>query len=364
MTKTGQRRVAVVGATGVAGQQFLVSLRQHPWFKIKRLAASERSAGKKFGDAIKDVSSGATRWFCDEPCPEEFLDIEVENAEKLVLDDIDLVFTAIESDAAKIVEPLYAAKLPVISTASAFRYETDVPIFMPGVNIDHSALVKTQQQKRGWKGFIAPGPNCTTVGLVFSLKPLYDRFGISSVIMTSMQAVSGAGRSPGVLSYDILDNLIPYIPKEEEKVQIETQKILGKLDRDQIVPASFNVSCTCTRVNVIAGHTEAVFVGLQKKATLDEIKQAWRDGYKDFLKLKLPSAPPELVSYTDEPFRPQPRLDRNLHDGMTTVIGRLRNDNVLPNGIKYVLLSHNTKMGAAKGAVLTAEYLVQRGVIA
>jgi len=364
MAGTAQRRVAVVGATGVAGQQFLVSLGQHPWFKVKRLAASERSAGKKFGEAIRDQSSGATRWFCDEPCPKEFLNLEVENAEKLVLDDIDLVFTAVESDAAKIVEPLYAAKVPVISTASAFRYDADVPVFLPGVNIDHSALVKVQQKKRGWKGFVSPGPNCTTVGLVFSLKPLYDRFGISSVIMTSMQAVSGAGRSPGVLSYDILDNIVPYIPKEEEKVQTETQKILGKLDHDRIVPAPFNVSCTCTRVNVIDGHTEAVFVGLQKKASLDEIKQAWRDGYKDFLKLELPSAPPELVHYTDEPFRPQPRLDRNLHDGMATVIGRLRNDNVLPNGVKYVLLSHNTKMGAAKGAVLTAEYLVKRGVIA
>jgi aspartate-semialdehyde dehydrogenase len=199
--------------------------------------------------------------------------------------------------------------------------------------------------------------------LAISLKPLHDRFGITSVIMTSMQAVSGAGRSPGVLSYDILDNIIPYIPKEEEKVQTETQKILGKLDAGKIVPAPFNVSCTCTRVNVIDGHTEAVFAGLQKKATLDEVKQAWRDGFSEFLKLKLPSAPPELIHYTEEPFRPQPRLDRGLYDGMATVIGRLRSDNVLPNGIKYVLLSHNTKMGAAKGAVLTAEYLIQTGAI-
>jgi aspartate-semialdehyde dehydrogenase len=181
--------------------------------------------------------------------------------------------------------------------------------------------------------------------------------------MTSMQAVSGAGRSPGVLSYDILDNIIPYIPKEEEKVQTETQKILGKLDGGKIINAPFNVSCTCTRVNVIDGHTECVFVGLQKKASPEEIKAAWADGFKEFLKLKLPSAPPELIHYTEEPYRPQPRLDRKLHDGMATVIGRLRSDNVLPNGIKYVLLSHNTKMGAAKGAVLTAEYLIQTGVI-
>ncbi len=364
MASQARRRVAVVGATGVAGQQFLVSLKSHPWFEVKRLAASERSAGKKFRDAIKDSSSGATRWFCDAPCPPEVLDITVENAEKLILDDIDLVFTAIESDAAKIVEPLYAARVPVISTASAFRYEPDVPVFLPGVNIDHAALIPVQQKKRGWKGFVTPGPNCTTVGLVFTLKPLYDRFGINSVIMTSMQAVSGAGRSPGVLSYDILDNIVPYIPKEEEKVQTETQKILGALKDNTIIPAPFNVSCTCTRVNVIDGHTECVYVSLKKPATADEIKQAWRDGYKEFLQLGLPSAPPELTHYTEEPFRPQPRLDRDMHDGMATVIGRLRTDGVLQNGFKYVLLSHNTKMGAAKGAVLTAEYLIKRGVIA
>jgi len=362
MSAAKKRRVAVVGATGVAGQQFLVSLGNHPWFEVARLAASERSAGKKFGDAIKDAS-GATRWFCDEPCPKEALNLTVENAEKLVLDDIDLVFTAIETEPAKIVEPIYAKRVPVISTASAFRYEKDVPVFLPGVNIDHAALIAEQRKNRGWKGFITPGPNCTTVGLVFTLKPLHDRFGIGSVIMTSMQAVSGAGRSPGVLSYDILDNVVPYIPKEEEKVQTETQKILGTIKDGTIVSAPFNVSCTCTRVNVIDGHTEAVFVSLKKPATTDEIKQAWKQGYDEFLSLKLPSAPPELVHYTEEPFRPQPRLDRNFNDGMTTVIGRLRTDNVLPNGIKYVLLSHNTKMGAAKGAVLTGEYLIKSGIM-
>jgi len=359
-----RRRVAVVGATGVTGQQFLVSLNNHPWFEIKRLAASERSAGKKYKEAITDSASGATRWFCDAPCPKEVLNIPVEHADKLVLDDIDIVFTAIESDAAKTLEPMYAARVPVISTASAYRYEPDVPVFLPGVNIDHSALIAIQQKKRGWKGFITPGPNCTTVGLVFTLKPLYDRFGINSVLMTSMQSISGAGRSPGVLAYDILDNIIPYIPKEEEKVQTETQKILGVLKDGAIVPAPFNVSCTCTRVNVLDGHTECVFVSLKNPATLDEVKQTWREAYAEIRSLGLPSAPPELTHYTEEPFRPQPRLDRNLHDGMATVIGRLRADGVLPNGIKYVLLSHNTKMGASKGGVLTAELLIKRGIIA
>jgi len=356
-------RVAVVGATGVAGQQFLTALENHPWFELKRLAASERSAGKLYADAIKDASSGATRWFCGASCPQAFLGLLVEDAAKLVIDDIDLVFTAIESDAAKEVEPLYARKCPVISTASAFRYEADVPVFLPGINGDHAGLIEKQRKSRGFKGFITPGPNCTTVGLAISLKPLYDAFGIGAVIMTSMQAVSGAGRSPGVLSFDITDNVIPYIPKEEEKVQTETQKILGVLKGDAIEPASFGVSCTCTRVNVLDGHLESVFVSLKRKASLDEVKAVWKNGYQEILALGLPSAPPELIHYTEDPFRPQPRLDRDLHEGMATVIGRLREDQVLPNGIKYVLLSHNTKMGAAKGAILTAEYLIQRGVI-
>lgn len=356
-------RAAVVGATGVAGQQFLVALGHHPWFKLTRLAASERSSGKTYKEAITDTSSGATRWYCDRPCPAEFLNLNVELAKDLVLDDIDIVFTALESDAAKEVEPLYAKKVPVISTASAFRYEEDVPIFLPGVNPDHSMLIAAQKKARGFKGFITPGPNCTTVGLAISLKPLLDAFGIDCVFMTSMQAVSGAGRTPGVLSYDILDNVIPYIAKEEEKVEKETRKILGVTKDGRIDPAAFRVSCTCTRVNVLDGHTECVYVNLKKKASLDDVKKVWRESYKELLLSELPSAPPELIHFTEEPFRPQPRLDRDLYDGMATVIGRLREDPVLPNGIKYVLLSHNTKMGAAKGAILTAEYLISKNVI-
>jgi len=360
---THRFNVAVVGATGVAGQQFLAALAQHPWFTLKRVAASERSAGKLYGDAIKDAASGAVKWLCDTPCPKEFLGLKVELAEELVLDDIDIVFTAIESDAAKKLEPIYAKKVPVFSTASAYRYEPDVPVFLPGVNQDHAALIEVQRKNRGFKGFIAPGPNCTTVGLAFTLKPLQDAFGIQNVIMTSMQAVSGAGRSPGVLSYDILDNLVPYIPKEEEKVQKETQKILGTVKNGAIEPAPFSVSCTCTRVNVLDGHTETAFVSLKKKATLDEVKAVWNNAYESLRAQKLPSAPPSLLAYTEDPYRPQPRLDRDLYGGMATSIGRLREDHVLPNGIKYVLLSHNTKMGAAKGAILTAETLVQTQII-
>ncbi|MCZ7649339.1 MAG: aspartate-semialdehyde dehydrogenase [Planctomycetota bacterium] len=356
-------RVAVVGATGIAGQQFLAALDGHPWFTLKRVAASERSAGKPFGEALKDPATGATRWYGEEPCPEAFLKLNVELAEKLVLDDLDLVFTALESDAAKVVEPLYAKKLPVVSTASAFRYEEDVPIFLPGINPDHAKLIERQRKERGFKGFVTPGPNCTTVGLAISLKPLFDAFGVQAVLMTSLQAVSGAGRSPGVLALDITDNLVPYIPKEEEKVEKETRKILGALKGGAIEPAGFRVSATCTRVNVLESHTECVSVALGRKASLDEVKAVWRQSYEELRGSGLPTAPREMIHYTEEPFRPQPRLDRDREGGMTTTIGRLREDAVLANGIKYVLLSHNTKMGAAKGAILTAEWLIAKGAI-
>jgi aspartate-semialdehyde dehydrogenase len=227
---------------------------------------------------------------------------------------------------------------------------------------DHTALIDVQRKKRGWKGYITPGANCTTVGLAITLAPLRDAFGISQVIMTSMQAVSGAGRSPGVIALDITDNLIPYIPKEEDKVERETKKILGGIAGDGIADADVAVSCTCTRVAVLEGHTEAVFVGLKRKASLDDVKAAMRGFGKELEALKLPSWPKALITVEDDPFRPQPRLDRDRDGGMTTTVGRLRVEPVL-GGVKYVLCSHNTKMGAAKGAILTAEYLAHRGYI-
>jgi aspartate-semialdehyde dehydrogenase len=354
--------VAVVGATGLAGQQFLASLAGHPMFEIRKLAASSRSAGKKFAAAVKD-DKGASKWFCSEPLSDEHAGITVEDSANMTTDGIRLVFSAVEADVAKVIEPRCAADIPVISTASAFRYEPDVPVFLPGVNWDHAALIDVQRKNRGWKGFVSPGPNCTTVGLAMTLKPLDDAFGVSRVIMTSMQALSGAGRSPGVSAMDILDNIVPYIPKEEEKVETETHKILGKLVGDAIVPAPVTVSCTCTRVNVMEGHTESVFVELKKKAGLDEVKGAWREFGAEMAGLKLPSAPKHLISVSDDPFRPQVRLDRDAEGGMSTVVGRLRSDPVLANGIKYLLVSHNTRMGAARGAILVAEYLTTKGYI-
>jgi aspartate-semialdehyde dehydrogenase len=355
-------RVAVLGATGVAGQQFLASLPKHPWFEVVRLGASERSAGKKYGDAIRDAG-GKVSWFASAPLAPEFAAMPVEDAAEMTADGIDLVFTAVESDAAKLLEPRFAEKVPVVSTASAFRYEPDVPVFLPAVNLDHAKLIDVQRKRRGWKGFVTPGPNCTTTGLAITLKPLEQAFGLEKVLMTSMQSVSGAGRSPGVLALDVIDNVVPYIAKEEEKVEKETKKILGTLSGDGIADAKIMVSCTCTRVNVLEGHTESVFVGLRKKAGVDEVKAAMREFGADFVALKLPSTPEHLITVSDDPYRPQPRLDRDNESGMTTTVGRVREEPVL-GGVKYMLVSHNTRMGAAKGAMLIAEYLVHAGYIA
>jgi aspartate-semialdehyde dehydrogenase len=354
--------VAVVGATGLAGQQFLASLGAHPLFQVVKVAASSRSAGKKMKDAVRD-EKGASRWYCSEPPPAEVADLVVEDSAHMTADGLRLVFSAVEADVARELEPRLAEKLAVISTASAFRYETDVPVFLPGVNWDHAALIDVQRKRRGWKGFISPGPNCTTVGLAMTLRPLDLAFGVEKVIMTSMQALSGAGRSPGVPGMDILDNIIPYIPKEEEKVQTETQKILGKIAGDGIVPASIAVSCTCTRVNVLEGHTESVFVQLKRQARLDDVKAAWREFGADLSALGLPSAPKQLIKVHDDPFRPQVRLDRDEEKGMSTVVGRLREDLAFSNGLKYLLVSHNTRMGAASGAILVAEYLAKKSYV-
>jgi aspartate-semialdehyde dehydrogenase len=356
-------KIAIVGATGVIGQQFVVALQDHPWFEISTLAASKKSAGKKYLEAIKNPETGAVRWFCDNQPKQDLLEMNVEDATKLNLGDIDVIFSAVESKVARELEPKYAKRKPVVSTASAFRYEKDVPILVPGVNSEHVKMIDVQRKKRGWKGFITTQPNCTTTGLVITLKPLKDIFSLKKVIMTSMQAISGGGRSPGVAALDIIENVIPYIPEEEEKVQLETKKILGKYVGNKIEASKIKVSCTCTRVNVIDGHTEAVFASMGRDCTIEEVKKAFEKFGDDLKSLKLPSAPEKMIVVKDNPFRPQPRLDRNTYDGMATTVGRIRKDEALINGIKYVLLSHNTKMGAAKGAVFVTEYLKKAGYV-
>ena len=358
-----RKRAAVIGATGIAGQQCLVALDRHPWFDTVMVAASERSAGKSYAAALRDAKTGARRWWCNEPPPEAALQLPVENAAEVNLAGIDVVFTALESDVARVLEPRYAQTTPVLSTASAFRYEDDVPILVPGVNLAHARLIELQRRQRGWRGFIVPLPNCTTMGLVVTLKPLLERFGIECVLMTSMQGISGAGRSPGVVGLDIVDNIIPFIPNEEEKVARETVKILGLLGEGGVVPAAIRVGATCTRAAVIEGHTEAVAVSTSQPCGVEEVTAAFREFGAEFVRMGLPSAPQRLITVHDDPFRPQPRLDRDADGGMTTSVGRIRAESALPNGIKYLLVSHNTKMGAAKGAVLTAEYLAQAGYL-
>lgn len=353
-----KKNVAVVGATGIAGQQFLAALDRHPWFNVVALAASERSAGKSYAEALRDPKSGSRRWWCNEEPPQDALKLPVCNAADLDLQGIDIVFSAVESDAARELEPLYAQKAAVLSTASAFRYENDVPILVPGVNLQHAALIDAQRRARGWKGFITPLPNCTTMGLVVTLKPLFDAYGIERVLMTSMQGISGAGRSPGVVALDIVDNIVPYIPGEEEKVAREAIKILGTPVEGGIAPASFAVSATCTRAAVLEGHTESVCVSTREKCGVADVREAFEAFGKELARYELPSAPRRLITVHDDPYRPQPRLDRDADGGMTTSVGRIRPDEALTNGIKYLLVSHNTKMGAAKGAVLVAEYLV------
>lgn len=355
-------KTVLIGATGVVGQQFILALQNHPWFELTSLAASSRSAGKKYRNAIKDPN-GASRWFCKESPPSEVLDQTIENGDEINPANYDIAFSALESSAARNIEPRFAALIPVVSTASAFRYEDDVPILMPGVNEDHIPLLKEEKRKRGWKGFIAPQPNCTTVGLCMTLKPIQDTFGLESIVMTSLQAISGAGRTPGVSAMDVVDNVIPFIPQEEEKVQKETLKILGRINGSTITPSDARISCTCTRVNVTDGHTETVLVVTKASSDRDGVKSAMKAFSKKLADQNLPSAPKELLTISDDPFRPQPRLDRETDDGMTTTVGRIRSDDSFERGIKYVLVSHNTKMGAAKGAVLSTEMLVKAKII-
>ena len=356
-------KAAIVGATGIVGQQFILALQDHPWFTIAALAGSRRSAGRSYGDALRSTPGGAVQWYADGAPDDGIFDVPVEDAAALEAERFDVIFSAVESDAARELEPRYARSTPVISTASAFRYEDDVPVLLPGVNDDHAGLIDCQRKSRGWRGFIAPNPNCTTVGLAITLAPLARCFGLEAVVMTSLQAVSGAGRHGGVLGLDIIDNVIPYIAGEEEKVRRETCKILGRYGPAGLQPAAIRMSATCTRVPVLEGHTESVLALTTRTAALDEARDAFDHFGTELARMGLPSAPRRLIAVHDDPFRPQPRLDRSLDDGMATSVGRLRTDSAFENGLQYVLLSHNTRMGAANGTVLTAELLAHGGYI-
>lgn len=356
-----KKRVAIIGVTGSVGQEFVLSLHNHPWFKVTQIAASERSAGKKYLDAIREPS-GIVVWDVGGEIPEYIKDMPVLKIDELDTSQLDLVFSAVESEAARDIETKMAADVPVISTSSAYRYEDDVPILIPGINDEQAELLDIQKKNRNWKGWVAPLPNCTTTGLAITLKPLLDKYGVKKVLMTSMQAISGGGKS-GVSAMGIMDNIIPYIPKEEEKVKRETRKILGKLKDGKIEDADIKVSCTCTRVPVIDGHTESVFVETEKEIDPIAAKKTYDEYNKSISVAGLPSSPKEYYAFHEDPTRPQPRMEREVGGGMTTTIGRVEKEELFDNGLKYMLFSHNKKMGSAKGAVLLAEMLYKKGKI-
>jgi aspartate-semialdehyde dehydrogenase len=348
-----KRKVAILGATGAVGQRYIQLLQDHPWFKIEVLAASERSAGKKYRDACN--------WVMESNLPKEIAEMPVVNANVASVEktgDVDLVFSSLPGDLAGPVETEFAAFYPVFSKASAHRMEKDVPLIIPEINADHAELVKVQQQLRGWKGFISTDPNCSTIQLAVSLKPLMQ-FGLKQVVVTTMQALSGAGY-PGVASLDIIDNVVPFISGEEDKMETEALKILGTFNGRSVENADFQVSASCNRVQVKDGHLESVFVKLDQEPSIEQIEAAFEDFKGAPQLLKLPSAPVNPIVVRKEKNRPQPRFDRDTERGMSVVVGRIRKDPIMT--FKYMCLGHNTVRGAAGGGILSAELYVANGL--
>lgn len=342
--------VAVLGATGTVGQRFISLLAGHPWFELVALTGSERSAGRRYGEVVQ--------WLQTTPLPAAVAEMTVDRDRPSR--PVHLAFSALTSDVAGPLETALAADgLFVVSNASSHRMVPDVPLVVPEVNPDHLALVRHQRFARGG-GAIVTNPNCSTIGLVMALKPLADAFGLRSVSVVTMQAISGAGL-PGVPSLAITDNVIPWIGGEEEKLETETLKILGRLEGDRVVPAGFAISAQCNRVPVVDGHLECVSFGLAEPATAEEIAAVLAAFSAEPQARELPSAPHPPIVVAERHDRPQPRLDRDAGHGMALTVGRLRPCPVL--GWKLVLLSHNTLRGAAGGALLLGELAVAQGLV-
>jgi aspartate-semialdehyde dehydrogenase len=344
--------VAVLGATGSVGQRFVSLLDNHPWFKVVALAASDRSIGQAY--------SKACRWILSEPMPTWAKDMVITPVTPNAIDS-KIVFSALPPSLAKDIEPEFAAAgYAVCSNASSYRREPDVPLLLPEVNADHIELIRRQRQLRGWSGCLLTNPNCTSTGLTIALKALYDSFGIKRVFAVSLQALSGAGY-PGVPSLDIIDNVIPYIGGEEEKVEWEPLKMLGKLVDSKIDLADIKFSAHTNRVAVADGHTVCVSVELDSDLSPEAAIRVMNEYQAPASARKLPSTPEPVIFVREEADRPQPRLDRYTGRGMTTVVGRLRPDPLFH--IKFVVLSHNTIRGAAGGSIYNAELLVQEGLL-
>ncbi|MGN1090716.1 MAG: aspartate-semialdehyde dehydrogenase [Huintestinicola sp.] len=355
-----QFSVGIIGATGMVGQRFSLLLENHPWFNVKVLAASPRSAGKRYEDAV------GAKWAMKTPIPEKYRDMIVMDAtadiEKIAAE-VDFVFCAVDmkKDEIKALEERYAkAECPVVSNNSAHRGTPDVPMVVPEINPDHIEVIKAQRERLGTKrGFIAVKSNCSLQSYVPALHPLMKDFGVKQAMVCTYQAISGAGKTFETMP-EIIDNVIPYIGGEEEKSEQEPLKIWGHVEGDRIVNAEGpQISAQCLRVPVSDGHTAAIFVKFDKKPSKEEILKAWKDFSGVPQELMLPSAPKQFLNYFEEDNRPQAKLDRNLENGMAVSIGRLRDDIIFD--YKFVCLSHNTLRGAAGGAVLMAELLAAKG---
>lgn len=340
--------VGILGATGSVGQKFVQLLAGHPWFEVTALAASERSAGKTYREAV--------RWFLSTPIPDDIAGMKISECEPDI--PCRIVFSGLDASVAGEIEERFArAGYLVVSNAKNHRWDDHVPLLVPEINPDHLAMVKHQPYGNG---AIVTNPNCSTTGLVMALKPLQYRFGLSKVMVVTLQALSGAG-FPGVASLDITDNVIPFISGEEEKVQSEPLKILGAFENGTVRNLELPISAHCNRVAVLDGHLECASVSLKQPASAEQIVEAWTTFSSEPQSLNLPMAPKQPIRYFHEPNFPQPRLHRDLDKGMALSTGRLRPCPILD--WKFVLLSHNTVRGAAGGAILNAELMVKKGLV-
>ncbi|HEX8035821.1 MAG TPA: aspartate-semialdehyde dehydrogenase [Ktedonobacterales bacterium] len=348
--------VTVLGATGLVGQRLIALLEGHPWFEVAGVAASERNLGARYGDAV--------RWkVAESEPPDDVLNLHLSAPEPGDALPGRAVFSALPTSEAQVIEPRFAeAGALVFSNASAYRMADDVPLIVPEINPDHLASLSVQRAHRGWRGALVTNANCSTIGLTLALAPLHQHFGLRRVLVTTLQAASGAGY-PGVASLDLLDNVIPFIGSEEEKMESETRKILGGWVNGAFAPLGEDVrlSATCNRVAVRDGHLETVSVELGVKASADDLLQVWRDFTAEPQRLGLPTAPSPVLIYREEEDRPQPLRDRLAGGGMAVTIGRLRPCDVL--NYKFVCLSHNTIRGAAGAALLNAELAYARGLL-
>jgi len=345
-------KVGVLGATGMVGQRFIQLLENHPWFEVSEVAASERSAGRPYAEVMQG------RWKVPADIPPRVGQLTIKECTPNL--ECRLCFSALDSSVAGPVEEAFArAGYAVSSNSRNHRMDPDVPLLIPEVNADHLDIIPQQRDRWGSDGYIITNPNCAAIGLAMPLAPLHRRFGLNKVIVTTLQALSGAGY-PGVPSLDVIDNVVPFIGGEEPKVESEPLKILGALDGGKFTSADFKISASCTRVHVLDGHLESVSVGLTRKASADDLIKAWEE-FDPLRDQELPSAPSPPLIYRQENDRPQPRRDRDEGKGMACVVGRLRTCAILD--YKFFVLSHNTIRGAAGAAILNAEYLYKKGLL-